>query len=232
VVVIGNRDDDDDGFVGDRLRDLGATFDRYVREEPFTFVGAEIGADLLVLLGSDWSVYDESHALSVKAEMDLVERSQRANLPIFGICFGGQLISRVLGSTVALTATPEIGWRTLVTNDAQVIDPGPWFQYHFDRWSDVEGISALATTESGPQAYWYGKTLALQFHPEVTEATISRWCDEGRESLLKIGEDFGQIMEDTTRLIDGARLRCNALVDRFLAVSDTAAYPARLSLDD
>lgn len=227
VAVVGNRDDDDDGFVGHRLKDHGATFVRYVREDPSSFAAAEIGVDVLVLLGSDWSVYDEAHSQSVRAEIDLVGRAQAANLPILGVCFGGQIISSALGLIVTPTEVPEIGWKTLVTDDAEVVDPGPWFQYHFDRWSDARGISALATTESGPQAYWYGKTLALQFHPEVTEATILRWCEEGRGSLITIGEDFDQIMIDTARFVDGARARCNVLVDRFLEVSATSAYPAQ-----
>ena len=226
-MVVGNRDDDDDGFVGDRFGELGASFRRYVREEPSGLDGAEVGADVVVLLGSDWSVYDETHAESVRAEMDLVARAQRDEVPVLGICFGGQLISRSLGLDVGRCEVPEIGWRTLSSLDDAALHPGPWFQYHFDRWFAGPGIPQIASSSSGPQAYWFGKTLSLQFHPEVTEATIRRWCEEGRDSIEGVGEDLDTILADTTRHIGSARARCYELVDRFLSTSERFVYPER-----
>lgn len=225
VAVVGNAGDDDDGFVGERLRDLGATFSRYERDDPDTLKTADQDVELLVLLGSDWSVYDEKYQRSVESERSLVLRAQQRNLPILGICFGGQLISSALGLVVAPTSLPEIGWRQLQTHDERLIASGPWFQFHFDRWTDGAGITSIAHTESGPQGYWYGKTLALQFHPEVTLPTVERWCVEGKESLLVAGEDLDRVMADTAREIERARQRCHQLVDQFLAHAQNAKYP-------
>lgn len=225
VVVVANSDDADDGLVGQRLKEHGATFTRLGREHPESLLGAETKADLLVLLGSDWSVYDPDHGASVRAEKSLVHRAQALELPILGICFGGQLISAALGLNVTPTESPEIGWRRLRSHDVDLVSSGPWFQYHFDRWTDGKGITSIADSIAGPQAYWHGKTLALQFHPEVTTATIERWCTAGREVLCAIGEDFEAIMQESRRLEDGARERCNVLVDHFLYRVGITSYP-------
>jgi hypothetical protein len=106
-----------------------------------------------------------------------------------------------------------------------MVPSGPWFQYHFDRWTDGAGISSISSSPAGPQAYWYGRTLALQFHPEVTAPTIGRWCEEGRTQLAAVGADVGEIMSETALQIEGSRRRCHALVDLFLERSAIRCYP-------
>lgn len=226
VAVVANEGDGDDGYVGERLLDHGADLRRFVREEPRSLENLEHEVDLLVLLGSDWSVYDERFNESIRAERDLIVRAQAADIPILGICFGGEQISNALGLKVSPSAVPEIGWKVITSFDERQISSGPWFQYHFDRWSDGDGVSSVAMSPGGPQAYWYGRSLALQFHPEVTLQTIERWCNEGRESLDRIGADFDQIMQDSRRYLPDARERCMALVDRFLLTSRAARYPS------
>ncbi len=222
VAMIANQGDGDAGYVGERLLDHGADLSHFRREEPSSLSRLEDRIDLLVLLGSDWSVYDDQFEECVGAELELIMRAQATGIPILGICFGGQMISRALGLEVSRTVVPEIGWRSIATLDESEISPGPWFQFHFDRWTDANGVSSLATSPSGPQAYWYGRSLALQFHPEVTFATIERWCDEGRDALDLVGADFDEIIDESRVHLPMARTRCFALVDRFLERSRAA----------
>lgn len=231
VAVIANQGDGDDGYVGEHLLNLGADLRYCIREDPRSLEHLEHEVDLLILLGSDWSVYDARFKESIGAERDLIVRAQAADIPILGICFGGQQISNALGLRVSASAVPEIGWKMVTSRDESQIASGPWFQYHFDRWSEDDEVSSFAASPSGPQAYWYGRSLALQFHPEVVFETIERWCDEGRESLDRIGADFDQIMRDSRRYLPGARERCILLVDRFLATSRTARYPSASSVE-
>ncbi len=231
VAVIANQGDGDEGYVGERLMDLGADLSRFVREEPRSLTDLEHRTDLLVLLGSDWSVYDDRFQESIVAERDLIVRAQAADIPVLGICFGGQQISNALGLEVSPTAIPEIGWKMVSSRDESQISSGPWFQYHFDRWTDARGVVSLASSPSGPQAYWYGRSLALQFHPEVTRETIERWCDEGRDALDRVGADYDQIMDDSRRYLAAARERCFALVDRFLMHSRDVEYPRVFAVD-
>lgn len=223
--MIANQGDGDDGYVGERLLHHSAVIRRFWREDPESFDQIHRETDLLVLLGSDWSVYDEDFAVSIDAERALISRAQAADLPILGICFGGQQISSSLGLGVFASSHPEIGWKMINSKDEGMISPGPWFQYHVDTWGEGEVVSMLATSAGGPQAYWYGKSLVLQFHPEVTFATIERWCDEGRIELERVGADFDQIINDSRMYLPKARERCFDLVDRFLQTSSAASYP-------
>ena len=66
-----NADDADAGFVGHHLRRHGYAFTECLRERPAEWPGLD-GVDLVVLLGSEWSVYWPHVAESVGAEADLV----------------------------------------------------------------------------------------------------------------------------------------------------------------
>ena len=94
VAVIGNADDDDDGLVGARLADLGAMFSRYRREDPNSLQRCEEESDLLVLLGSDWSVCGAANNDAVRAEQAVrVVHSSRA--------------CRSSGSALAVNLSPQ-----------------------------------------------------------------------------------------------------------------------------
>jgi GMP synthase-like glutamine amidotransferase len=226
VLVVANDGDADPGFVGARLDDHGATLHVISRENAADLAGADLG-DLVVLLGSDWSVYDHAHAASVGAEQRLVHAAIDRGVPLLGICYGGQLVSSALGAAVSRSVAPEIGWYAVQSDDVAAIPSGPWFQFHFDAWSDDAAIRALARSPAGPQAYWYGRVLALQFHPEVTDEIIGRWLYEGAAALEAIGADRDRIEADTVTHLDAAHRACDDLVDAFLARAD-AATPGRL----
>jgi GMP synthase-like glutamine amidotransferase len=220
VVVVANRGDGDDGFVGERLSELGAKFVRVWREDPVGLVDAELSADLILSLGSDWSVYDASTESSAKAEQALVRRAARRGVPVFGICYGGQLCASALGATVTRAAQPEIGWRVLDSDDVSFCGTGPWFQYHFDRWTDGGPVRSFMRNSLSPQGFVFGRILGLQFHPEVTPATVSTWLRAAPDEIAAAGEVIETIEAETARLADDARSRCRLLVDVFL---DTVA---------
>jgi GMP synthase-like glutamine amidotransferase len=63
---------------------------------------------------------------------------------------------------------PEVGWTPIQTHRPDLIEPGPWFQWHSDRWVLPDGIRALARTGTAEQAFTAGRSLGVQFHPELT----------------------------------------------------------------
>jgi len=217
VLVVANEGEGDDGFVGERLVELGATFDRRLREEPNSLERAELTADVVVLLGSDWSVHDSSVARYTDVEIDLARRVIAKGLPLLGICFGAQLSAAALGCVVERAPKAEIGWRTLESDNPSLCGEGPWFQYHADRWVDAGPVRSFMRSRVGPQAFVVGRTLGLQFHPEVTAATASRWLRAAPEEVHAAGMSVNVIEEQSAKLIAGARERCFGLVDRFLA---------------
>jgi hypothetical protein len=98
---------------------------------------------------------------------------------VFGICFGAQALARALGGSVVRAAHPEIGWTSIDSDVPELIEAGPWFQWHSDRFTLPPGAVELARNAVAVQAYRVGRSLGVQFHPEVARAGIARWVGNG-----------------------------------------------------
>jgi GMP synthase-like glutamine amidotransferase len=148
-----------------------------------------------------------------------IKNAVLSNKPVLGICFGGQLIARALGGSVSRSPKPEIGWTYIHSDDHSMVSNGPWFQFHYDRWSLPEGmgIKEIARNPVSSQAYVVNKTLGLQFHPELDSTALAGWLKwGGTEEVSKDGQDPAVMMKQTIAEDDAARQRTYALVDNFL----------------
>jgi GMP synthase-like glutamine amidotransferase len=130
-------------------------------------------------------------------ELALVRRAAALEVPTFGICFGGQLLARALGGSVQPASEVEIGWRDVRTWDNSLIAPGPWFQWHFDSFTPPPGASVIADSTAGPQAFRRGRTIGLQFHPEVTAEIVRAWAAASPEELRAHGVDPAALVRET-----------------------------------
>jgi GMP synthase (glutamine-hydrolysing) len=102
------------------------------------------------------------------------------NIPVFGICYGAQLIAQQLGGTVARTGRGEYG-RTALQLASAAGPPSVIFtkvppafdvwMSHFDSISEVPaGFRATASTSEVPAAALedpWRRIYGVQFHPEV-----------------------------------------------------------------
>jgi GMP synthase-like glutamine amidotransferase len=216
ALLIANAVDADAGFVGARLRRHGYAFTECHREHPADWPDLD-RHDLVLLLGSEWSVYWSAVAASVAAEAALIKEAQHRGVPQFGICFGSQVMAHALGGTVERGRTPEIGWYDVVSDDPGVIAPGPWLQWHADVVTVPPRAEELARSVVGPQAWRLGRSFCTQFHPEATESMLARWCaGGGGEELENVGSSAEQMMEETRRNVDVSRKQSDQLVDWFV----------------
>jgi GMP synthase-like glutamine amidotransferase len=220
-LLIANDADGDPGLVGEHLARRGCTLERWAREAAggWPALDAPDHPDLVVLLGSDWSVYWPHVAEEVAAEQELVRTVHERGIPMLAICFGAQVTASALGGTVERAPRPEIGWHPVDSRAVDVIDPGPWMQWHSDRFTVPPGATLLATSEVGPQAFQIRRTLATQFHPEVTTAIVQRWSSgAGADELAGHGIDPAALVRETATRVERVRPATEQLVDALLSL--------------
>jgi GMP synthase-like glutamine amidotransferase len=173
------------------------------------------GYDAIVPLGSRWSVNDELDWIT--SEVAMVRDAHAAGVPMLGVCFGGQLLAHALGGSVSRSPAPEIGWYDVDSSRTDLVPTGPWFEWHFDRFSVPDGAVEIARNANASQAFVLGSTMGLQFHPEVDEELLELWlAGNGRDEIAELSLTADQLRDATTRVVDDATKRVHALVRAFV----------------
>ncbi len=171
--------------------------------------------DLIVTLGSETAAYDNTVAW-VAREQRLLREAFDADVPVLGICFGSQSLARSLGGRAMRAERSEIGWIEIESSDPAVVPAGPWLQWHHDTFTAPAGATVLAHSAAGPQAYTIGRSMGVQFHPEVTPEIVARWVAGGRGELEREGVDPDRLAAEALDNDDDNRARALALFDVFL----------------
>ena len=219
ALLLANANDCDAGYSGERFRHHGYSFTECHRERPNEWPSLD-GIDLVMLMGSEWSVYWPHLADEVAAELALIRAAQTWGLPMYGICYGAQSIAKALGGSVVRGSEPEIGWYDNIVSDLpEVIPPGPWLQWHYDVIAVPPGGEELARSPIAPQAFRVGRTFASQFHPEVNETMITRWCSGGgADELRGYGMSGEDLRATTSRNVLASGPNAERLVDWYLDI--------------
>ncbi|MCV7025201.1 type 1 glutamine amidotransferase [Mycolicibacterium novocastrense] len=174
--------------------------------------------DVLVPLGARWPVYDDALGRTwVGEQMTMMRCAADAGIAILGVCFGGQLLAQTFGGTVTRAPSPEIGWYDVESTDPLLVPGGRWFQWHYDRWTLPPGATELARTATASQAFLLGRTLALQFHPEVDLELLDRWLgDDDVGEVAAFGLTHDELRSQTTALAHDPAKRVRRLVHGFV----------------
>jgi GMP synthase-like glutamine amidotransferase len=214
------------GFVSDHLRRQGFDVEeiQVVSEANFhapniTFEFPDPGQyDLIIPMGAPWGAWDESCiGRWLLPEIAWVQDAVARDIPVLGICFGGQLLARALGGTVSRARKPEIGWSAIHSDNTSLIPSGPWFQFHYDSWTVPPGAKEIARNSAASQAFSHGRSLAVQFHPELTASTLEGWLREGgRKQVNDDGQDADALLAHTRAEEGVAEQRTIALLNAFL----------------
>ena len=163
----------------------------------------------IILSGGPKSVHVEG-APSIDPEI------YETGIPIFGICYGAQLLAQSLGGTVGRSEQGEYGRSEMtVADDPGVLLTGDlaaeqqvWMS-HFDAITEPPpGASVRASTASAPVAVFEDNDrgyYGVQFHPEVVHTPNGQeMIDRFLHQVCDCGRDWntGSIAE---MLIDGIR---------------------------
>ena len=182
--------------------------------------------DLLVPMGAPYGAYEDDRIGNwLLPELEKLKQAHNDGIPILGICFGGQLMARALGGSVARAPKAEVGWIEIESDDKTLIPTGPWFAYHWDRWMTPKGATEIAKTDTANQAFVMGRTLALQFHPEVDPEVLEAWLamEGGCAEVEAEGVDVEQLRSQTKSIQPASDKRTYDLVDTFLRRVATAS---------
>jgi GMP synthase-like glutamine amidotransferase len=172
--------------------------------------------DLIVSLGSEFAAFDD-HIPWIPREASLLAEALRRDIPVVGLCFGAQLMTRVLGGRCYRADEAEIGWLPVSTTDADLLPEGPWFQWHFDSFELAPGATLLAESPFGPQAFLAGRSIGVQFHPEVTPQIMDEWVRAYAHELDAEGVDPDDLVRETVEQDTSNRERAWRLFDAWLA---------------
>jgi GMP synthase-like glutamine amidotransferase len=176
----------------------------------------ELNGQLFVAsLGSPHNPND-TDVPEVAAELAYMKDAVARDIPVLGLCFGGQMLSSALGGTVERAPRREIGWHRIASDEPGEIPEGPWLQWHFDRFTLPPGADQLAESAAGVQAFRHGRHLGVQFHPESTIDIVMQWAHAEDERLNDLTvADREQLLEDGREHADAARASAFELFDAF-----------------
>ena len=178
--------------------------------------------DILLILGSNDSVYDRAvQAAWLNDELAAMAEAIERDIPVFGICFGSQMLCRHFGGTVERAPEGEVGFFEVTSDDPDFPVGGPWFQFHYDHSLLPQRATVLAHSDKAVQAFRIGRTFGVQFHPEVDADQLDDWFRDDA-AVRESGLDIEGFLDSARR--NGNRLRgdADALVDYFLRVVDAA----------
>jgi GMP synthase (glutamine-hydrolysing) len=138
----------------------------------------------IVVMGGPMGAYQEDEHPWLAAEKRLLREAVEADVPVWGVCLGAQLLAGALGARVYPGERPEVGLLPVELTSAASSDPVfgeapssfPTLQWHGDTFDLPEGATLLASSPAYPnQAFRIGRSYALQFHIEVSLELATEW---------------------------------------------------------
>ena len=195
VVIVLHQLHSSPGHVGRWLMEAGYPLDirrpRFGDQLPST-LAHHAGA---VIFGGPMSANDPDDWMAI--ETDWIGVALKEKKPFLGICLGGQMLARHLGS--AVTESPdrsvEIGYKDIEPTAAgREICAWPKRVYHWHRegFELPAGATLLARSRGAfrNQAFVYGPAaVGVQYHPEITYAQVHRWTGYNLEKLALKGAE-------------------------------------------
>ena len=136
----------------------------------------------LVFMGGRYSVNEE--LVWIADEVNLIQKALAKEIPLMGICFGAQLISKALGAEVHTAESMETGWHRIEADTSKLAEASFFnmddafdvFEWHEDVFSIPDGATRIFSGRNFEnQGYLYGNVLAMQFHLEMTEQMVHKW---------------------------------------------------------
>jgi GMP synthase-like glutamine amidotransferase len=213
VLAIVQQRDAGPGVFAEAIRERGDQLEEWVLPEGGPPPADPLGYDAVFTLGGAMNVDEEGDHPWLAGELALLRELLAAEVPLLGLCLGGQLVAAAAGAKPGRAARPEIGWhRVELTPEGHqdpllgLLAPGfEAFQWHSYEFPLPPGAVALARSEVSLQSCRIDKRAwAIQFHPEVSRADALAWIDDylSDPDAVRIGLDPVALRAETEAKID------------------------------
>jgi GMP synthase-like glutamine amidotransferase len=210
-VVLHNEDVAPPALLEDWLRERGLshrtvrTWEGGVPDDPREF-------GWVAALGASDSA-TQSEPAWITDEIRFLRRAVDADVPVLGICFGGQALSLALGGEISTADPLSWGWLDIETDEPDLVPEGPWLHFNYEIFSVPAGATLLARSPAGPGAFSLGAHLGIQFHPEVTPAVVEAWAESEAAKLAELGIERQDLRAQGDRFAPQAAGRAFRLFD-------------------
>jgi GMP synthase-like glutamine amidotransferase len=208
VLAIVHQRDAGPGVFAEAIRERDGELDVWLPPEGGVAPADPLGYDAVLVLGG--AIHPDQGAEHgwLGEEGELLKRLLVHEVPLLGLCLGGQLVAAAAGVTPRRAGQPEIGWHQVELSPEGAEDPllaplAPGFeafQWHSYEFPLPPGAVTLAQSDVCLQACRIGPVAwALQFHPEVSAADALDWIDDYRsdEDAIRIGLDPAALRTET-----------------------------------
>lgn len=217
------------GVFAEAIEAAGGQFDRWTVAERPEPPADPLGYDAVLVLGGAMNVDEEERHGWIAQEKALLRKLLDGEVPLLGLCLGGQLLAAAAGAVPRRASRPEIGWHRVDVTAEGEDDPllGPLapsfeaFQWHSYEFPLPPGAVPLAGSDVCLQGCRLGaRAWALQFHPEVSCTDALRWIEDYRADpdAVRIGVDPVVLRPETETKIDAFNDLGHRLCARWLAL--------------
>jgi len=200
VLAIQHEDDTGPGYIGERIRELGARLDVVHAYRGESVPESTDGYDGLVVLGGTTGPFDDSTAPGLPDVRRLIARALAEEVPLLGICLGGELLAAVAGGKIdRIDGEHEIGVHELPPTGAGRTNPvfsalpaagAPAVEWH---WAEIVelppgSVSLCGSARFPNQGFRVGPAAwGTQFHPEVLTELGADWARSAAADLGAAG---------------------------------------------
>jgi GMP synthase-like glutamine amidotransferase len=216
-------------LFGDVVRADGHELDeRSVVDDPSRALASVDGYDAVLVFGGQMNVDEEDAHPWLRDEDELIRTLLARDVPLLGVCLGGQLLAKAAGAHVGPSPEIERGFVRVELTDEADGDPifgslsreFEVFSMHEYAFHVPEGAVELARSSVCSQAFRVGDCAwGIQFHPEVRVEQIAEWVRQGARP------DGAAIVAELRERIDEWQAFGAVLCRAFLAAAERAGTP-------
>ena len=185
-----------------------------------------------IIMGSITGVYQKDSIEWMQREIVWLEKVLKADKPVFGICFGCQLLAHVMGGEVTVGESGfEFGFVPVkITHEDPIfgteLNGKDVFQSHGDTYTLPEGATQLMAGEMYPQqaAKFKHNVYGTQFHPETILRQIRNYqefkVDMGKTMPPNVPDDMSEHILIAQQKLPDSHEWLDAFLERLFGPAD------------